>query len=248
MIVRDKNKAPPTPVTPATSCFAPVLLSGVPMGFGDLLRFRHCDRTIFTLGEPVDPAGLRCPICRQAVRLGLMEAPVRIHAPIRDGHQTACSFLITSQLGAAGFSEENESELHVGISNSKGVVFSYTELGVQRQQEGWEQSIIVPLVAPGDDTLSFRMLWDQQLETFSNLNTWTGDRFQEHREFGSCCYGFALSYINHVMRSEGKEPITREHFTSQYILRRTEAASQYLSVYQHVCLHGYYSTAESHGP
>ncbi|XP_067361487.1 MKRN2 opposite strand, tandem duplicate 1 isoform X2 [Channa argus] len=139
-------------------------------------------------------------------------------------------------------SEENESELHVGISNSKGVVFSYTELGVLRQQVGWEQSIIVPLVAPGND----RMLWDTQLETFSNLNTWTGDRFQEQREFGSCCYGFALSYINHVMRSEGSEPITREHFTSQYILHRMEAASKYLSVYQDVCQHGYHSTAESY--
>lgn len=57
-----------------------------------------------------------------------------------------------------------------------GVVFSYTESGVQRQQQGWELSIVVPLVAPSNDSLSFRTLWDEQLETYSRLNTWTAGR------------------------------------------------------------------------
>ncbi|XP_029358808.1 MKRN2 opposite strand, tandem duplicate 1 [Echeneis naucrates] len=215
------------------------------METGDLVRFRHCGRTVYTLGSP---AGLWCPACGLAVRLGLMEAPVRIRIPLRDGHRTACCFLITSRFGAAGFSEENESELHVGISNSKGVVFNYTESGIRCQQQGWEQSIVIPLVAPSNDSLSFRMLWDEQLETYSRLNTWTAARFQEQREFGSCCYGFALSFINHVMKEEGKQPISRERFTSQYILPRTEATSRYLSVYQHVCQHGHYMTGDGDGP
>lgn len=73
-------------------------------------------------------------------------------------------------------------------------------------------------------------------------------RFQEQREFGSCCYGFALSFINHVMRSEGNKPISREHFTSQYVLPKMEMASRFLLVYQHICQRGYYSTSQSHGP
>ncbi|GAA6233085.1 MKRN2 opposite strand protein-like [Lates japonicus] len=211
------------------------------MEFRDLLRFRHCGRTVYTLHGP---AGLRCPVCGLAVRLGLMEAPIRIQTPFRDGHRTTCCFLITSRHGAAGFSEENESELHVGISNSEGVVFSYTESGVQRQQQGWELSIVVPLVAPSNNSLSFRTLWDEQLETYSRLKTWMADRFQEQREFGSCCYGFALSFINHVMRPEGSQPISRERFTCWYVLPRMEMTSRYLSVYQHICQHGYYSTTE----
>ncbi|XP_071351424.1 MKRN2 opposite strand, tandem duplicate 1 [Trachinotus anak] len=211
------------------------------MEIRDLLRFRHCGRTVYTLDGA---AGLWCPVCAQAVRLGLMDAPVRIQVPVGNGHRAACCFLIASRQGVAAFREENESELHVGISNSEGVVFSYTESGVQCQQQGWEQSIVVPLVAPSNDSLSFRMLWDKQLEAYSHLNIWTPDRFWEQREFGSCCYGFALSFINHVMREECKQPISRECFTSQYILPRIEMTSRYLSVYQHVCQHGYYSTAE----
>uniref|UniRef100_A0A7N6A4W1 MKRN2 opposite strand, tandem duplicate 2 n=1 Tax=Anabas testudineus TaxID=64144 RepID=A0A7N6A4W1_ANATE len=244
----DVTKTPPPPVTRSTSCCTPVHLSRVLMELRDLLRFRHCSRTIYTLVYPAGPAWLRCPVCGQVVRLSLTEAPVRIRTPITDGHRAACSFLITSQHGAAGFSELNRSELHVGISNSEGSVFSYTESGIQCQLVGWEQSIIIPLVAPGNDSLCFRTVWDKHLRKFSHLNTWTADRFQEEREFGSCCYGFALSFINHVMRSEGSEPISRECFTSQYVLPRMEVASRYLSVHQHICLHGYYSTSESQGP
>lgn len=70
------------------------------MDVRDLLRFRHCGQTVFTLDAA---AGLRCPVCTQAVRLGLAEAPVRIRAPISDGHKSACCFIITSRFGAAGF-------------------------------------------------------------------------------------------------------------------------------------------------
>lgn len=60
-----------------------------------------------------------------------------------------------------------------------GSVFSYTDSGIRSQRTGWEQSIIVPLVAPSDDSLSFRTLWDKHLETFSGLNTWTADRWEQ---------------------------------------------------------------------
>ncbi|XP_029007784.2 MKRN2 opposite strand, tandem duplicate 1 [Betta splendens] len=209
----------------------------------DLLRFRHCGLTVYVLDESAGPALLLCPLCGQAVRFSLTEAPVRVRTPVRDGHRAACSFLITSQHGVAGLSEENDSELHVGISSSRGLVFSYTELGVQCQKVGWEQSIVVPLLSPGDDSLRFRTLWDKHLETFSGLNIWTADRFQEQREFGSCCYGFALSFVNNVMRSEGKGLISREHFTSQYVLPKMEMASRYLSMYEHICQHRYYCTS-----
>nr|XP_057911133.1 MKRN2 opposite strand, tandem duplicate 1 [Doryrhamphus excisus] len=206
------------------------------MELGDLLRFTHCGNTVFT---SADAAGLRCPVCGQVVRFALSEAPVRIQCPIRDGHRTSCCFLVTSQSGAVGLGEEN-SELHVGISNSEGLVFSYTESGIQCQQQGWEQSIIIPLVAPGNHIVDFKKRWDAQLEAFAAVDTWTPDRFPEEREFGSCCYGFALGFINQVMMSQRKRPISREHFTCDYVLPGIERANRYLSVFQHVCRHGHH--------
>lgn len=43
---------------------------------------------------------------------------------------------------------------------------------------GWEQSVVVPLIPPSDDSLSFRTLWDKHLETFGGLNIWTADRWE----------------------------------------------------------------------
>ncbi|XP_061899236.1 MKRN2 opposite strand protein-like [Entelurus aequoreus] len=206
------------------------------MELGDLLRFTHCGKTVFTLA---DAAGLWCPVCGQKVRFALSDAPVRIRSPIRDGHHASCCFLVTSQGGTASLSEEKDSELHVGISSSDGLVFSYTEFGVQRQVQGWEQSIIIPLVAPGNHISDFKRKWDTQLGEFAALDIWTPDRFQEEREFGSCCYGFALGFINRVMTLQGKQSISRECFTSHYVLPRIESASRYLSVFHHVRRHGY---------
>ncbi|XP_077386789.1 MKRN2 opposite strand, tandem duplicate 1 isoform X2 [Festucalex cinctus] len=188
------------------------------MELSDLLRFSHCGRTVFTAPSP---AGLRCPECDQAPRFSLAEAPVRVRAPVVNGHRTSCCFLVTSRHGADGLSEEANCELHVGISNSEGVVLSYTESGVRRQQHGWEQSVAVPLVAPGDCIPN----WDTQLDRFAAMDTWTPDRFEEQREFGSCCYGFALGFINQLMMSQGKQPITRQRFTTDLVLPRLEAAS-----------------------
>lgn len=61
-------------------------------------------------------------------------------------------------------------------AGSAGMVFSYTESGVQRQQCGWEQSVAVPLVAPGNQSSSFRRRWDVLLEEFACQDTWTPHR------------------------------------------------------------------------
>ncbi|XP_049590336.1 MKRN2 opposite strand, tandem duplicate 1 [Syngnathus scovelli] len=205
------------------------------MELGDLLRFSHCGRTVFTDAD----AGvlLRCPECGRAPSLSLAEAPVRLRAPVVNGHRTGCCFLVTSRYGAVGLSEESDCELHVGISDSEGAVWSYSESGIRRQHHGWEQSIAVPLVAPGDCIPD----WDMRLEHFATLDEWTPERFEEQREFGSCCYGFALGFINQLMTSQGRRPITKEHFTSDLVLPRVKAASGYLAVFRYVSRHGYWT-------
>ncbi|XP_034020350.1 MKRN2 opposite strand protein [Thalassophryne amazonica] len=207
-----------------------------------LLRFEHCGRFVFTDAGSVGSGSVGCPLCQQPLQLSLLDAPVRVPCPFTDGHRTCCCLVISSRLGPSGFSDEDQDELHVGLSNSAGVVYSYTQSGVQRQCHGWEQSLVIHLVAPSNCHLSFRMRWDRELETFSSLDMWVPHRFQEDREFGSCCYGFTLSFINQLMRSEGNEPISRQMFTTQYVLPRIRTASKYLSIYQVICQQGYYST------
>ncbi|XP_046880699.1 MKRN2 opposite strand, tandem duplicate 1 isoform X1 [Hypomesus transpacificus] len=216
-----------------------------------VLKFSHCDRNIFSfvcqnnlhqMPTPDDNTLIseppRCPLCLSTMRFGLLDAPVLVPCPFSNGHKASRAFVIGSQQGPMFISECNDSELHVGITNSKGVVYNYTLSGMQRDDHGWEQCISVPLVAPGEEI--FGRQWDSELETFSSLPGWSPHRFHEEREFASCCYGFVLAFINHMRRIEGKDCVSRDVFTGQHVLPHIKTVSKYLRVYQEISLHGFY--------
>ncbi|XP_035619983.1 MKRN2 opposite strand, tandem duplicate 1 [Oncorhynchus keta] len=209
-----------------------------------VLKFNHCGRKIYSFDKnrlQIENTGRKCPICQEQMRFSLLEAPVIVPCPFSNGHKVRCAFLIGSSLGPAFLSEWQDSELHVGVTNSQGVVYSYTSSGVQREEQGWEQCLSVPLVAPGNSRGSLAgTLWDSELEQFSLLPTWSRHRFEEEREFGSCCYGFALSFLNQLRRAEGRESVTRDDFTQQHVLPHVKTASKYITVYQEIHQHGFY--------
>ncbi|XP_077459469.1 MKRN2 opposite strand, tandem duplicate 1 [Stigmatopora argus] len=207
----------------------------------DLLRFSHCGRTVWTATPATPATPLRCPECGRAPRFPLAEAPVRVRAPVVDGHRTSCCFLVTSREGADGLREDNDCELHAGISNSRGVVFSYTESGVRHERRGWHQSVAVTLVAPGWWVPD----WDERLERFAAEDGWTASRFEEPREFGSCCLGFALGFVNCLLASRGERPVDQRRFTRDLVLPRVRAVSVYLTALHHVRRHGSWSIPAS---
>lgn len=65
-------------------------------------------------------------------------------------------------------------------------------------------------------------------------------RFHEEREYGSCCYGFALTFINRMRSLDLKAPLSRNEFTSAHVLPRMKRASMYIKVYEEISQHGFY--------
>ncbi|XP_061788237.1 MKRN2 opposite strand protein-like isoform X2 [Nerophis lumbriciformis] len=199
------------------------------MELGDLLRFTHCGKTVFTLA---DAAGMWCPVCGQKVRFALSDAPVRIRSPIRDGHHASCCFLVTSQGGTASLSDfEGTSDLHTGISSTSGVVYNYTERGVSRDVSGWQHCVSIPLVRP--DRFHLLAQWDQYLDRFSDVPLWdpTWHSFDEDNHN---CFSFCLQFINSVLSVEGRPPLTRETFTRTFILPRMARVSKYMTLCRHI--------------
>ncbi|KAL1007874.1 hypothetical protein UPYG_G00092830 [Umbra pygmaea] len=208
-----------------------------------VLKFNHCGRTIYTFDQnrlQTQNTERKCPVCQEPMRFSLLEAPIIVPCPFSNGHNTPCAFLIGASLGPAFISELQDKEIHVGVTNSQGVVYSYTSLGIQRQKQDWEQCLCIPLVAPGIGTDSFHTLWDQELEEFSLFPTWMPHRFEEEREFGSCCYGFALSFLNKLRRAQNSAVISKDDFTQFHVFPRVKLASKYIKVYQEICQHGFY--------
>ncbi|KAJ7994389.1 hypothetical protein DPEC_G00248780 [Dallia pectoralis] len=204
-----------------------------------VLKFDHCGKRIYTFDRNrLEADNCRCPICQELMRFSLIEAPIIVPSPFINGHKVPYAFLIGSSQGPAFISELLNSEIHVGVTNSQGVVYSYTSSGVLNQDHGWEQCLCVPLVAPGGT--GCETLWDNKLEQFSLLPNWSPDRFEEEREFGSCCYGFALSFLNQLRRSESRDLISRNEFTLQHVLPCVKRATKYITIYQEIYQHGFY--------
>ncbi|KAI4891574.1 hypothetical protein NFI96_016572 [Prochilodus magdalenae] len=215
-----------------------------------VVKFRHCGKDIYTFSDrPVALSSVcpqsqtcarnnQCPVCQETLVFGLLEAPVALPCPFTNGHKAPCSFVIGANDGPAFLREGHDTELHVGVANSQGLVYNYTLTGVQIDEQGWEQCVCVQLVPPWRESLLES--WDKELQLFSSLPTWAPERFHEEREFGSCCYGFALTFINHMRSLDGKDALSRDEFTGSQVLPRMKRASMYIKVYEEVQRHGYY--------
>ncbi|KAG7478100.1 hypothetical protein MATL_G00076900 [Megalops atlanticus] len=229
-----------------------------------LVKFRHCGHDIYCFSDHVnacyEPVALcshafpvecvvtksrllYCPVCFERLKFNILDAPVSIPCPFTNGHKVPCAFCIGSMHGPLHFSDLDDSELHVGITNSEGVVYNYTLTGIRRDESGWEQCISVPLVQPDSDSL--KKQWDGELEQFSCLALWGPERFYEEREFGSSCYAFVLTFINHMQDKEGKSCLTRDEFTGRYVLPRMKIVSKYIKVYQEISKHSFYVVDKS---
>ncbi|KAM5231826.1 MKRN2 opposite strand protein [Hipposideros larvatus] len=196
-----------------------------------LIKFNHCRKYIYSFSVP-----RCCPLCRQDVGLmKLEEAPVSISNPFTNGHQEKCAFLLRPTQGTFLRDYDGRSDLHVGITNTNGVVYNYTMHGVQRDEAGWEQSISIPLLQPGMFGLMDQ--WDKYLEDFSTTGVWLPHRYEEDLHN---CYSYTLTFINCVLTTEGKEQLDKNEFTEKFVVPRTRKASKYITLYRAIEERGFY--------
>ncbi|XP_005387167.1 PREDICTED: MKRN2 opposite strand protein [Chinchilla lanigera] len=208
-----------------------------------LIKFNHCKRSIYSFRVP----GC-CPLCQEALGSAeLADAPVSISSPFGNGHQEKCSFLFRPTRGTFLREYDGRSDLHVGITNTNGVVYNYDRCGVRRDRAGWEQSLVVPLLQPG--MLGLQDQWDRYLEDFSAHEAWLPHRYEEDHHN---CYSYSLMFINCILATEGKEQLDKTEFTEKYVVPRTRLASKYITLYRAIEEHGFYmidhASPEAHPP
>ncbi|KAG7226623.1 hypothetical protein INR49_001793 [Caranx melampygus] len=81
-----------------------------------VIRFSHCQKEIFCFSVPED-----CPSCGEVLRGNrLQEAPVSLPSPFTNGHKSSCCLLIAPAHNNLGREFDGTSDLHTGISNTKG--------------------------------------------------------------------------------------------------------------------------------
>uniref|UniRef100_A0A4X2L4V6 MKRN2 opposite strand n=2 Tax=Vombatus ursinus TaxID=29139 RepID=A0A4X2L4V6_VOMUR len=196
-----------------------------------VIQFRHCGRDVYCFRVPD-----LCPMCRQPVSFRkLDEAPVSIATPLIQGHQEQCVFLLRPTRGTFLRDYDGNADLHVGITNTRGIVYNYNEQGVHRDEVGWEQSISIPLLQP--NMFGLMDQWDKYLEEFSATDAWSPNRYEEHCHN---CYTYALTFINYILTAEGKHQLDKDEFTEKFVVPKARRASKYITLYRAVEEHGFY--------
>ncbi|XP_071351423.1 MKRN2 opposite strand protein [Trachinotus anak] len=198
-----------------------------------VIRLSHCQKDIFCFSVPED-----CPSCGEVLRGNrLQEAPVSLPSPFTNGHKSSCCLLVAPAHDNQGRDFDGTSDLHTGISNTKGVVYNYTRGGVRKDQSGWERCVSVPLVRP--DMFHLLAQWDQYLDHFSDGPMWdpAWHRFDEDHQN---CFTYCLHFINSVLAAEGRSTLSKETFTQSFILPRMRRVTKYTTLFQHIQRHQYY--------
>ncbi|XP_075689957.1 MKRN2 opposite strand protein [Rhinoderma darwinii] len=198
----------------------------------NLVKFTHCDRDIYSSSVPQ-----QCPICGQnsVSSWDLEHAPVSIPSPFVNAHREKCSFVLRPTKGRFLGDYDGCSDLHVGITSSKGIVHHYNETGTHKDTIGWEQCVRIPLVPP--DQFALLHQWDSYLEEYSCNEKWLPHRYDEKEHN---CYTFALKFINSLLHLQEKKAFTKEEFTEQFVLPRTRRASKYITLCHEVSRNYYY--------
>ncbi|KAG8430203.1 hypothetical protein GDO86_018258, partial [Hymenochirus boettgeri] len=140
-------------------------------------------------------------------------------------HSDSCSFVLKPTHGQFLGEYNGISDLHVGITSTKGVVYSYNQCGVDREAAGWEQSVNIRL-GPTDQYELIHQ-WDRYLEDFTAAEQWAAQRY---REEDHNCYTFALMFINAVLVLQNKKTFSKEEFTRRFVLPKTRRVSKYLTI------------------
>ncbi|XP_064161925.1 MKRN2 opposite strand protein [Anguilla rostrata] len=198
-----------------------------------VIKFSHCNKDIYCFFVPEE-----CPECGVSFSgRRLEDAPISIPNPFSNGHKAPCSFLVAPTEHTFLRDFDGESDLHTGITDTKGVVYNYTKTGVQKDTLGWEKCISVPLVQP--DMYSLIDQWDQYLEKFSSAQTWDPQcqRFDEEKHN---CYNYTLAFINCVLATQDKRALSKDEFTQNFVVPRIKRASKYRMLCEEISKNYFY--------
>ncbi|XP_077990392.1 MKRN2 opposite strand protein-like [Glandiceps talaboti] len=197
-----------------------------------VLCFNHCSPVNVFCFEIPDI----CPVCGSDLEVSpCLSPPFRIPSPFANAKAVPFSVVIKPTQGTFLQHFQRNSNLHIGITSSKGAVYNYDEGGlhVDKDKYSWQYSIPIPLLDKYDDELM--EIWDESMQSYISSPEWASDRYHEDEHN---CYDFAIGFLNSIKYSEfkdrGEEHLSRKSFCTDYILPFTTKAARYIDLYRKV--------------
>lgn len=189
--------------------------------------FQHCDRekNILCFSVP-----LVCPLCgTDLTQSRLRIPPYLISLPFTDASNTKCCIVIKPTIGHFLFDLNNDSNLHIGLTNSLGVVYEFDERGVVKDDKNWTYCLCVELI---DGQEQLECDWDQGLELFTKDSSLNREFYDENL---NNCFDFVIEFLRWIGLVRKYPCLTnRSSFCEQMIVSATARAGKYISLYRQI--------------
>lgn len=191
--------------------------------------FQHCNKTKNILCFTVPPL---CPLCgADTTQTEMRIPPYLIESPFTNGSYTQCAILVKPTIGHFLHSFDNSSDLHIGVTDSRGYIYEYDERGVTVGRDGWSCCLSIEL-----SDIDMKS-WDTKLSRIWTGSNWTTDMYNEVTHN---CYDYVLEFL----RTIGLQCVyqclrNRVEFCQELIVPRTSKAGKYISLYRDISKDGF---------
>lgn len=200
------------------------------MGEQAIKCFQHCTREKNILCFTIP---LVCPLCSQdTVTTAMRIPPFIIDSPFVSAYSTQCCVVIKPTRGSFLEDFTNQSNLHVGVTNSRGVVYEFDERGITVGAKDWNQCIRIRVILNDSADEVMYGTWDEQLSDFVMNQCWTRTCYNEVTHN---CYDFVLYFLRTQELKDVNECLSdRSSFCVSFILPKTQKAGKYISIYREI--------------
>ncbi|XP_054708548.1 MKRN2 opposite strand protein-like isoform X2 [Uloborus diversus] len=178
-----------------------------------------------------------CKICEaDLTEEELFIPPFRIPYPFRCACREPNAIVIKPTEGDFLNNYANSSNLHIGITDSKGNVYEYDYSGIsQNNGDSWSQCFPIKIFNSKSSCLPSE--WDKTLDNMQMQKCWSAERYNEE---SYNCYSFVLSFLKALDLQELHPYIqNKTTFCEYFVAPQTCIAAKYISLYRQLQNEGY---------
>lgn len=197
--------------------------------YGDpgILCFQHCrkDAKIFCFELPS-----HCVLCKGDLhKTELRIPPFRVPYPFCRAVNKPNAVVIKPTCGDFLHNYQNSSDLHIGVTDSKGRVYEYDVDGIiVSNGKEWNECLSVQVCKKTDAV--WREYWDYTLNIVYQQDEWTAKKYNtaDHN-----CYSFVLVFLRTLQLPELKPCLVdKTQFCKDFVVPHTRVAGKYISLYR----------------
>lgn len=192
-----------------------------------ILCFNHCNsKNIFCKSVPVI-----CPLCESSI-VDYIVAPFLIPYPYKNAVYYPSYLVIRPSKGSFLNDYNIFDDLHIGITNSEGIVFEYDTAGIiVNDRSKWTDCIALKMIPSSWDNQ-----WDKSLDAMLKDIKWKSENYND---VTMNCFNFVIEFINNLQYADMRF-VNKEDICDKLILPKIQEAIKYNSLFKKLKLNKYF--------